>query len=136
MRIALDRQSGAPIYKQIIDYFSEAILSGSLVVNTRLPSIRVLAEDLGVSKITVENAYSHLEADGLVGSRVGSGTFVLSVYDHAMEKTDDEKPSWPVWQQGPIARSKKSLQDSIFHKMGKNVGPPRPRLFFRRNWRS
>lgn len=129
MRIALDKTSGKPIYKQIIEYFSQAILSGSLAVNTRLPSIRGLAKDLGVSKITVENAYTHLEAEGLVGSRVGSGTFVLPVYDHGEKEVENRKPTWPVWQQGPIARSKKSLQDSIFNELDKNIGPADPVYF-------
>lgn len=129
MRIALEKKPGAPIYRQIIAYFSEAILSGSLGADTRLPSIRSLAQDLGVSKITVENAYAHLEAEGLVGSRVGSGTFVLPVYDQRAGASETAEASWPVWQQGPIARSKRSLQDSIFQEMNKNVGPPDPVYF-------
>ena len=129
MRIPLDKKSAKPIYKQIIDYFSNAILSGVLVVDTRLPSIRSLANDLGVSKITVENAYAQLEAEGLVGSRVGSGTFVLPVYDHAGSKLDTGSPSWPIWQQGPIARSKKALQDSMFNELDKDIGPVDPVYF-------
>jgi GntR family transcriptional regulator/MocR family aminotransferase len=36
-----------------------------------------LAQDLGVNRITVENAYAELEAEGLVISKLGSGTYVL-----------------------------------------------------------
>ena len=129
MRIALDKDSKVPVYRQIVDYFSRAIVSGSLQVDTRLPSIRGLAHDLGVSKITVENAYAHLEAEGLVGSRVGSGTFVLPVYDRTGEKEKSREPSWPVWQQGPLARAKRSLQDSMFREAGLGLGPDDPVYF-------
>ncbi len=66
MRIPLDRQSNQPLYQQIRTHLRQGILSGSLVPDTRLPASRELARDLGVNRITVENAYSELEADGLV----------------------------------------------------------------------
>ena len=69
MRIPLDRQSGIPLYQQIGAYLRQAILSGNLTADTRLPACRQLAHDLGVNRTTVENAYAELEADGLVFSR-------------------------------------------------------------------
>ena len=66
MRLALDRESSSPLYQQIENYFRAGILSGSLAVETRLPASRQLARDLGVNRMTVESAYAHLEADGLV----------------------------------------------------------------------
>ncbi|MEJ5201512.1 MAG: GntR family transcriptional regulator, partial [Anaerolineales bacterium] len=75
MRIPLDRDSSIPLYKQIEDFLKENILSGILPPDTRLPSSRQLARDLGVNRITVETAYDELEADGLVYSRRGSGTY-------------------------------------------------------------
>jgi GntR family transcriptional regulator/MocR family aminotransferase len=77
MRIPLDHQSTIPLYQQIETYLRQGILSGSLAPETRLPASRQLADDLGVNRITVENAYAGLEADGLIFSRVGSGTYVL-----------------------------------------------------------
>jgi len=79
VRILLDRQSEVPLYQQINEHIRQGILSGSLAVDTRLPASRQLALDLGVNRITVENAYSELEADGLVFSRMGSGTYVLPI---------------------------------------------------------
>ena len=64
MRLAIDQQSEVPMYQQIVDYFSKAIHSGQFACEMRLPSIRKLSADLGVSKITVENAYAILEAEG------------------------------------------------------------------------
>ena len=77
MRIPLDRQSSTPLYEQIETYLRQGILSGSLAADTRLPASRQLARNLGVNRITVENAYAELETDGLIYSKMGSGTYVL-----------------------------------------------------------
>jgi GntR family transcriptional regulator/MocR family aminotransferase len=61
MRIPLDRQSEVPLYQQIETYLRQGILSGSLAADTRLPASRQLAQDLGVNRLTVENAYAELE---------------------------------------------------------------------------
>ena len=97
MRISLDRQSEIPLYQQIGIYLRDAILSGNLTADTRLPACRQLANDLGVNRTTVENAYSMLEADGLVFSRMGSGTYVLP-QNLAISKHNAEIPL-PLWQQ-------------------------------------
>jgi GntR family transcriptional regulator/MocR family aminotransferase len=99
MRILIDRKSTEPLYQQINKYLRQVILSGGLAPETRLPASRQLARDLGVNRITVENAYSELEADGLVFSRVGSGTYVLSHDPIPPVSRNDKKDSWPLWQQ-------------------------------------
>ena len=99
MRIPLDRQSHIPLYQQIRTHLQQGILSGSLAPNTRLPSSRQLARDLGVNRITVETAYSELEADGLVFSRVGSGTYVLPPAPMPLQPIDDFEATWPLWQE-------------------------------------
>jgi len=99
MRIPLDRQSKLPLYKQIDAYIRASIQSGSLPPDTRLPAARQLAADLGVNRITVENAYAELEADGLVYSRVGSGTYVLPPGPLQPLLQDAQGGSWPQWQQ-------------------------------------
>lgn len=54
----------------------QAIHHGALSVGQRLPSSRVLAGDLNLSRVTVEAAYGQLEAEGYLQRRVGQGTFV------------------------------------------------------------
>lgn len=78
MRIPLEHQSPIPLYQQIERYLREQILSGQLAAETRLPASRRLAQELGVSRITVNNAYATLESEGLLYSREGSGTYVLA----------------------------------------------------------
>jgi DNA-binding transcriptional MocR family regulator len=76
VKIILDRQSPQPIYRQIRDRIGHLIRSGALQAGQRLPSIRVLAAQTQVNKLTVIEAYSLLEADGLIYARPGSGYFV------------------------------------------------------------
>ena len=98
MRIPLDRHSMIPLYQQIETYLRQGILSGSLAANTRLPASRQLARDLGVNRITVENAYAVLETDGLIYSRMGSGTYVLSPDPLLVISRDKPGATWPLWQ--------------------------------------
>ena len=99
MRIPLDRQSKLPLYKQIAGYFRQAILSGSIEPNTRLPASRQLATDLGVNRLTIENAFAELESDGLVFSIMGSGTYSLAPFSLPKNPTAAENTTWPLWQQ-------------------------------------
>ena len=99
MRIPLDRHSAVPLYQQIETYLRQGILSGSLATNTRLPASRQLARDLGVNRITVENAYAVLETDGLIYSKMGSGTYVLSPDPLSVISRDQPGTTWPLWQQ-------------------------------------
>jgi GntR family transcriptional regulator/MocR family aminotransferase len=62
----------AQLYRRI----RGAILGGSLAAGTRLPSTRVLARDLGVSRMTAEDAFAQLVVEGFVERRVGDGTYV------------------------------------------------------------
>ncbi len=67
-----------PLYRQIYEGIRGAILSGKLVSGTRLPASRVLAKNLGVSRLTVVNAFEQLLAEGYLEGKTGAGTFVAS----------------------------------------------------------
>jgi GntR family transcriptional regulator/MocR family aminotransferase len=124
MRIPLDRQRATPLYRQIERFLRQGILSGSLEPGTRLPSIRRLARDLGVNRITVENAYAELEADGLVAARVGSGTYVLPPYPLPPLPRGDPGAPWPLWQREVQARTKAS-RASMSHEMFPGLWHPK-----------
>ncbi len=74
--IAVDRRLSRSLYKQIYDGYRQAILDGSLRPGQRLASTRVLAAELGISRIPVLSAYAQLLAEGYFESHVGSGTIV------------------------------------------------------------
>lgn len=77
--ISLDPESKTPLYLQIYDAIRSDIIKGSLKAGDKLMSIRKLADSLGVSRNTVENAYAQLLAEGYVASRSGSGYVVCDV---------------------------------------------------------
>jgi GntR family transcriptional regulator/MocR family aminotransferase len=64
---------------------------------SQLPSSRELARNLGVNRITVTNAYAELGAEGLVYTRMGSGTYVAASYQTRPEIISPDQ--WPIWQQ-------------------------------------
>ncbi len=72
----LSSATGIPFYRQLADQIADRIHSGTLAPGAALPSIRQLSAELVVSVITVKGAYETLEADGLVVSHQGKGTFV------------------------------------------------------------
>ncbi|CAN5664685.1 hypothetical protein BH23CYA1_BH23CYA1_04030 [soil metagenome] len=76
MKIPLDRQAKKPVYLQIRDRIQHLIHTGHLSPDTQLPSIRTLAQTVKVNKLTVLEAYSALEADGLVRAKQGAGYFI------------------------------------------------------------
>jgi GntR family transcriptional regulator/MocR family aminotransferase len=128
MRIPLNRQSQIPLYQQIKSHFQQGILSGSLAPDTRLPASRQLARDLGVNRITVETAYSELEADGLVLSRVGSGTYVSSsppLPTYPLEALDT---TWPLWQENLQTWNPES-ENKNFDEIRKTIQHPQPISF-------
>lgn len=77
--LALDRESAEPLYEQIYRYIKEAIEGGHFVAGTRLPSVRALAAENGVSKITVEQAYVQLAAEGYIRAHNRSPYEVLDL---------------------------------------------------------
>ena len=79
MFIALSPSHPDPMYKQVTDQIKEAIASGELKPNEKLPSVRELSEALEVSAITIKRAYQDLEKDGYVLTRAGLGSFVSDV---------------------------------------------------------
>ena len=78
MKILISNQSELPIYAQIREQLKEQILNGQIPEGTVLPSIRVLAKEVGVSVITTTRAYNELEEEGFITSMQGKGSIVLS----------------------------------------------------------
>jgi len=71
-----------PLHRQLYERLREAILSGTLAPRSRLPSTRMLARELGVSRGTVEGAFAQLDAEGFLERRVGAGS-VVALPEHA-----------------------------------------------------
>jgi GntR family transcriptional regulator / MocR family aminotransferase len=76
MLLELDGQG--PMYQQLSRALQHAVQVGRLPPGKRLPSTRDLCQSMQMSRNTVRSAYEHLTAAGVVGGRLGSGTFALA----------------------------------------------------------
>ncbi|MDR0350401.1 MAG: PLP-dependent aminotransferase family protein [Coriobacteriales bacterium] len=74
--ITLDHESRVPLYQQLYERFRDLIATSVYTEGDKLPPIRRLAEDLGISRNTVETAYLQLAQEGYVCGRSGSGFIV------------------------------------------------------------
>jgi GntR family transcriptional regulator/MocR family aminotransferase len=77
--IQLQKQSSTPLYEQLYEQLRAAAQNGSLQPGQKLPSIRRLSEDLGLSRTTIETAYQQLCVEGYIEARPQRGFFVLTV---------------------------------------------------------
>src|SRR5215831_14580028 len=91
--IAIDRNAPEALYQQIYEAYRSAIVGRTLRPGQRVPSTRMLANELGISRIPILNSYAQLLAEGYFESRVGAGTVVSRSLPERMGKT---KPSTPL----------------------------------------
>lgn len=70
MPIIIQHNTMTPIYEQIV--------TTALKAGDALPSVRAMARDLKISALTVKKAYDQLEADGLIQTVQGKGSFVAA----------------------------------------------------------
>lgn len=77
MNIIISNSSSEPIYEQIKKAIKQAIYTNELKKEEILPSVRVLANDLKISFLTVKKAYDELEAEGFIKTVQGKGSYVL-----------------------------------------------------------
>ncbi|MGX1982964.1 PLP-dependent aminotransferase family protein [Thermolongibacillus altinsuensis] len=86
------RNYNIPIHEQICQYFIDRISSKMMKHGEKLPSVRQLSKELGVSLVTVQKAYQQLQQRGYVESFQGKGIFVKST--NQKEDVDDLHTSW------------------------------------------
>ena len=129
----LSKGSKMPLYEQLYRAIRQDILQGELKGGEKLPSKRVLAEHLSVSKITVETAYAQLLAEGYITSRQRSGYY-------AEHLSQDQPSELPMQQkdaaQPPYARTPSQslfplsvwgrLQRSVLQEGGSTLLRPAP----------
>lgn len=72
--MSIDHESATPLYMQLAGLIREQIRSGELT--SRVPSVKSLTQEHGVSHITAERALGVLKAEGLIHSVIGKGWYV------------------------------------------------------------
>ncbi|MER6914683.1 GntR family transcriptional regulator [Streptomyces sp. NPDC000594] len=83
LKIVIDTDSAIAPFEQLRAQLSERARSGALPVGYRLPTVRGLAQELGLAANTVAKAYRALETDGVIETRGRHGTFVAAAEDAA-----------------------------------------------------
>jgi DNA-binding transcriptional regulator YhcF (GntR family) len=74
--LPIDRAANIPLHEQLYNGFRRAILTGMLRGGQRVPSTRILARELGMSRLPVLSAYDQLLHEGYFAARTGAGTYV------------------------------------------------------------
>ena len=105
MLLEIDEQSEQPIYQQLIDQIIVGIAKGELVPNESLPSIRQLADEIGVNMMTVSKAYNKLKQSGYIVTDRRNGTKIAA-----------KLPATAVWQQQLHERLELLLAESFLHQ--------------------
>ncbi len=103
-------------FYQIVEVISQQIQSDSALQGCRLPPIRVLAHQLGVSKNTISAAYEELKAKGLVESRGRIGLFVSLGWDSFSRQFKGQSSGQvplPVLKQKPSLRLSLGSQEKF-----------------------
>jgi GntR family transcriptional regulator / MocR family aminotransferase len=93
--IQIDRRSREPLHRQVYNAYRTAIIHQALRPKERVPSTRTLADELGVSRIPVLNAYAQLLAEGYFEARVGAGTVVSSTLPEQVLLPQSSVPRLP-----------------------------------------
>ena len=76
VRIQVDKRSGVPYYRQIIEQIWAGVASGRLESGVQLPTVRSVAVDQALNPNTVARAYRELEIQGVLQTQQGTGTFI------------------------------------------------------------
>jgi GntR family transcriptional regulator/MocR family aminotransferase len=94
--VSIDRRDG--LRASLERALRDAIADGRLRAGTRLPPTRVLAQDLGVSRGTVLEAYTQLASGGWILGRQGSGTVVAEIGVPESELASEDAPQEIAWR--------------------------------------
>src|SRR6267142_3826882 len=110
--IRLDRRSSEPLHLQLYRQIRDELKSGSFSDGSaRLPSSRTLADDLGISRLTVNLAFSKLHAEGYLRSKARSGTFVAHPLPETFLTADKPKACRLVGNRPRISARGRAIPD-------------------------
>src|SRR5260370_39077719 len=110
--IRLDRTVAEPLHQQLYRQIRDELKSGSFGDgSSRLPSSRALAVDLGISRLTVNLAFSKLHAEGYLRSKARSGTFVADPLPETFLTADRPKAYRLVGHRPRISSRVRAIPD-------------------------
>ncbi len=120
----LKKAPGVPLYEALYRCLREDILTGKLAPGEKLPSKRALAQNLEVSKITVETAYNQLLSEGYLYAREKVGYFVEQVERRPREVSSEPaapEESSPDWLLDLTENGTEGFPFSVWMKLQREV---------------
>lgn len=120
----LKKAPGVPLYEALYRHLREDILTGKLAPGEKLPSKRALAQNLEVSKITVETAYNQLLSEGYLYAREKVGYFVEQVERRPREVSSEPAApaqSSPDWLLDLTENGTEGFPFSVWMKLQREV---------------
>lgn len=133
--ICIHKQDRVPLYQQLYFEIRTRILQGELLPGAALPPTRQLAQELGVARVTVTEAYAQLEAEGFVVSRRGAGTFVAEDLPPAGAATAVNSPTLSTWGERVLALRPSLSQPLARPEIDFGFGRSFPHIFPYDIWR-
>ena len=118
MKYFIDKTLKKPIYLQLYEKIRKDITDKKIIFGEKLPSKRLVSEELGISVISVEHAYSLLYDEGYIDSRQRSGYFVVYNEDSGFQ---NPKTVTSISHKQAVSSVKYSFPFSVYAKTMRRV---------------
>jgi GntR family transcriptional regulator / MocR family aminotransferase len=113
----LDRSTDQPLYRQLHALLQQAIHTHELTAGSRVPSSRLLAQELGLGRNTVTQVYEQLMLEGYLTTESGKGTFVVDTTPDEILGTSRRRPT----SEGSRQRATASRISSLLSQRGSQL---------------
>jgi GntR family transcriptional regulator len=123
--LVISQADARPMYLQITEQIRMRVAAGDWAPGKELPSIRALAADLKVSVITVKRAYLDLEAEGVIVTRHGKGSFVAEAQDR-MQAAQRAELDAHLAAAGRIATTLGMDEQDVMDRLRRAMNPQEP----------
>lgn len=100
-RITLHPDGRQTLSQQLYLAIKQQILSGIIVVSTKLPASRALAKELGIGRNTVISAYEQLRLEGYIETTIGSGSYVATTLPENWHHADNSTRAIKIATKAP-----------------------------------
>ena len=82
LNITADQNRTTHLYMEVYEHYKKLILEGKMIPGSKMPSLRKCAQELKLSRTTIETAYLQLAADGYIIAKAKSGYYVTEIASH------------------------------------------------------
>ena len=84
-------KSKQPLYEQLVEQLRRQLFLGAAQAGQALPAVRQLATELGINPNTIQKAYRRMEAEGMIVSVPGKGSFISDDLADMLKKQRDDQ---------------------------------------------